>query len=209
MKLNDVNCAWLTKVNKPMRRTRVLQTIAVLRTFETHVDAAMIPYENGDPTYILDRNEGMNRPKYLEGQKVMIFGNSRSDMTIGEVIGTPKMLSTKGSTERKWLYEVKDIGSGCIHEKLIDEQILPLWTPGTVIVAELGSEERVGVIRSASYEGAGVLMSVAFLWWQENMGVMTFIDHKVTPAFVKMQVTKRHIITFGSLVIVVCIRYPF
>ena len=62
---------------------------------------------------------------------------------------------------------------------------------------------------SVSYEGAGALIAVAFLWWQENMGAMTFIDHKVTPAIVRTHVTKSHIITFESLVIVVCIRYPF
>ena len=131
-----------------------------------------------------DVNEAMERPKYLEGEEVMVFGSSRSDMTIGSVLGKPKRMSKIGTPGGKWLYEVKDRSTNFIHVELVDQQILPLFTPGTIVVVEIRYKERIGVIRAASYEGAAALFTVALLLWQEDNQTMTFKDEEVTPQMI-------------------------
>lgn len=187
-KVTELKCAWVTTDLHQKRRTRFLQTFAILGVHKDHVDAVHIPFRGGDPVHILDVNEPMERPMYLEGEEVMVFGSSRSDMTIGLVHGKPKRMSKIGTPGGKWLYEVKDRSTNFIHVELVDQQILPLFTPGTIVVVSIRSEERIGVIRTASYKGAAALFTVALLLWQEDNQTMTFKDEEVTPQMIRMQV---------------------
>ena len=124
-------------------------------------------------------------------------------MTIGVVQCKPERMSKIGTPGGKRLYEVKDRSTNFIHVELVDQQILPLFTPGTIVVVEIRSEERIGVIRTASYKGAAALFTLALLLWQEDEETMTFKDEEVTPQMIRMQVSKRHVITMDSLVTVV------
>jgi hypothetical protein len=192
--MNDVKFAWISESGKKLTRDCMfLRPLHILNEDEDTVSAIELPVSEQAKIHILLKSEVRDRPKFEEGQEVLLCGLTKYDMSLGHITGSPSTLLNKRNGEQTWLYQVveneKDSsGTSRLRDRLQASEILPCYTRGTVFVANFKDETRPGVINRCSYEGSLVKIYVDLLRLDTASSSMVWDKVAVSPSQIIMQV---------------------